>query len=515
MDRYAVYLRKSRADEESEKYEKMETLARHERTLLEHAKKLGISITKIYKEIVSGETISSRPEVLKLIEEVEAGLWRGVLVMEIERLARGDTIDQGIVARAFKNGNTKIITPIKTYDPNNEYDEEYFEFGLFMSRREYKTINRRIQRGRIASANEGKAIASTAPYGYEKIKLKNQKGYTWGINETEANVVKTIFNLYNSGFGMTDISNKLDQMGIIPRYTKTWSKSTISDILKNPVYMGKIRWGYRLEKKINKDNTTIVKREVNKNCIYVDGLHTPLISIEEFELSQQIRINNTKKCTKKNLTLQNPLSGLVYCQKCNQLMTRLGSNKKNNYDALKCPNRYCDNISAPIYLIENEIVNKLLKSFTKHKILIDKNILKSHNDNSENLSKIKKTLLEDVDKIKNQISKTYDLLETGIYTTDIFTERNKELSKKLEYLVASIEVIDNEIDKLNQTSQQEKILIPETIELLNLYEKLSNQKRKNELLKKIIDKVYYLKTIPNKRGSLDNANFSIDIITKI
>jgi DNA invertase Pin-like site-specific DNA recombinase len=42
-----------------------------------------------------------------------------------------------------------------------------------MSRREYKTINRRIQRGRLASANEGKAIASTAPYGYEKIKLKN------------------------------------------------------------------------------------------------------------------------------------------------------------------------------------------------------------------------------------------------------------------------------------------------------------------------------------------------------
>ena len=82
--------------------------------------------------------------------------------MEVERLARGDTIDQGIVAQTFKFSDTKIITPIKTYNPNNEFDEEYFEFGLFMSRREYKTINRRLQRGRMASVKDGKYVANKA-----------------------------------------------------------------------------------------------------------------------------------------------------------------------------------------------------------------------------------------------------------------------------------------------------------------------------------------------------------------
>lgn len=80
---------------------------------------------------------------------MESGSKKDVFVMEVERLARGDTIDQGIVAQTFKYSNTKIITPMKIYDPNNEYDEEYFEFGLFMPRREYKTTNRRLQRGRI------------------------------------------------------------------------------------------------------------------------------------------------------------------------------------------------------------------------------------------------------------------------------------------------------------------------------------------------------------------------------
>ena len=139
---YLIYLRKSRADQEAELRGEGETLARHEKALLELARRQHLPIADIYREVVSGETIASRPMMQQLLSEVEQGIWNGVLVMEVERLARGDTIDQGIVAQAFKLSDTKIITPIKTYDPNNEFDEEYFEFGLFMSRREYKTIKR-------------------------------------------------------------------------------------------------------------------------------------------------------------------------------------------------------------------------------------------------------------------------------------------------------------------------------------------------------------------------------------
>lgn len=133
-----IYLRKSRADREAEARGEGETLARHERILLDLAKKRGYNVGAIYREVVSGETISARPVMQQLLQEVEAGKWDGVLVVEVERLARGDTIDQGVVSRAFQFSNTLIITPMKTYDPNNEFDEEYFEFGLFMSRREFK-----------------------------------------------------------------------------------------------------------------------------------------------------------------------------------------------------------------------------------------------------------------------------------------------------------------------------------------------------------------------------------------
>ncbi len=162
---YCIYLRKSRADMDAEAHGEGETLARHEKALLELAKRQRLNITQIHREIVSGDTIAARPVMQQLLQEVEAGQWAGVLVMEVERLARGETIDQGIVAQSFRYSGTKIVTPLKTYDPMNEYDEEYFEFGLFMSRREYKTINRRLVRGREAASKEGKWASGSCPYG--------------------------------------------------------------------------------------------------------------------------------------------------------------------------------------------------------------------------------------------------------------------------------------------------------------------------------------------------------------
>ena len=191
----AIYLRKSRADREAEARGEGETLARHESILTELANHMGLVVEAVYKELVSGETIAARPKMQQLLLEVMQGKWESVMVMEVERLARGDTKDQGTVAEAFKFSGTKIITPAKTYDPNNEFDEEYFEFSLFMSRREYKTINRRIQTGRIAAFKDGWYIAGTAPYGYEKVKHKGDKGYTLPLREEGARIVMTTFQL--------------------------------------------------------------------------------------------------------------------------------------------------------------------------------------------------------------------------------------------------------------------------------------------------------------------------------
>lgn len=90
MEQYLIYLRKSRSDLEAEAHGEGETLSRHEHALLELAKRQHLNVTDIYREVVSGDTIAARPMMQRVLSEVEQGVWSGVLVMEVERLARGD-----------------------------------------------------------------------------------------------------------------------------------------------------------------------------------------------------------------------------------------------------------------------------------------------------------------------------------------------------------------------------------------------------------------------------------------
>ena len=91
---YCIYLRKSRADDNVGNQTTEDVLRRHENALLKLGRKMNLNITKIYREVVSGDTIASRPVVQEMLSAVENGCWDGVLVMEVERLARGDTIDR-------------------------------------------------------------------------------------------------------------------------------------------------------------------------------------------------------------------------------------------------------------------------------------------------------------------------------------------------------------------------------------------------------------------------------------
>ncbi|PGS81874.1 recombinase family protein, partial [Bacillus anthracis] len=129
-------LRKSRADLEAEARGEGETLAKHRTTLLKIAKEMNLNGLSVREEIVSGESLVKRPEMLALLEEIEDNKYDVVLCMDMDRLGRGGMKEQGIILETFKRSNTKIMTPRKTYDLNDEWDEEYSEFEAFMARKE-------------------------------------------------------------------------------------------------------------------------------------------------------------------------------------------------------------------------------------------------------------------------------------------------------------------------------------------------------------------------------------------
>ncbi len=518
-----AYLRKSRADRDAELRGEGETLKRHRELITEYADSLNIKIEKFYCEVVSGETIEARPVMQELLADVEAGMWEGVFVVEVERLARGNTKDQGIVAEAFQLSSTKIYTLTKIYDPNDEFDEEYFEFGLFMSRREYKTINRRLQRGRIASVKNGYYIASTAPYGYRKVKNKQDKGYTLEIIPEEAEVVRMVFEWYCKGelqpdgsylpIGTDRIASKLDRMGIKPAANSTWSRSTIGDMLRNITYTGKVCWGKKKEQKTYQDGALKKTRKDSEDYIVADGLHEAIIPDELFDKAAKMRSIRQKCTTPAKCTLQNPFSGIIHCRKCGALMTRLAPSPKNNYAKLKCPNKYCDNISSPLFLVEEQILLFLEDWLKTYELSSQEQSLPAHEEIAVKEKPLKK-LDEEITAYQSQLNKAFDLLERDIYTLEVFQQRHDYITNEIQALSQNRELLQSEISRLKAIQVKQEEFAPKVRKLLDTYQG-NTPKANNTILRELLENVLYEKKEPNRRGNLYNANFELNIFPRI
>lgn len=500
---YCIYLRKSRADVEAESHGEGETLAKHKRILLALAKKLKINITHIYQEIVSGDRISDRPEVMKLLGDVEEGKWKGVLVVEVERLARGDTVDQGMVAQAFKHSSTLIVTPNKTYDPNNEFDEEYFEFGLFMSRREYKTIKRRLQRGREASATEGNYIGTRPPYGYKL--AYNERGERYlEPNPEQADVVKMIFDWYVNGIeedgklidmGGVKISRRLQSMGI-PTYRQTtaWNFNVILQILRNEVYIGRIQWKKQTRvKTVTSDKKYLYIAKDKEDWIDVNGKHDAIISDEVFQRAAAKLKENLSNPTKEAFKVVNPMAGLIFCGKCSRAMVLKGFPKyrKTSGYSILCNNRYCDCKGSNFDIVEDRIiqtVDALLKQFKK----IGQRKTKDDN-NSRVHENLVQTLRNELVQLEAQKGTLFDYLERKIYDEETFFERSKNLTDRIQETQEKIKQSEAQLSDARNKERTQKDIIPSMQEALKLYKLSTDQQRKNGLMKSILARVEYVK----------------------
>ena len=133
-----------------------ETLSRHRQILERYCKDKRINVVEILEEVVSGESLGARPEMMRLLDMVGTGMYAGVVCMDIERLSRGSSLESGHIMQVLQVNSCKIITPGKTYDLQNDSDEQFTDMKFMFSRYELKTINKRLVRGRNQSASEGK-----------------------------------------------------------------------------------------------------------------------------------------------------------------------------------------------------------------------------------------------------------------------------------------------------------------------------------------------------------------------
>ncbi|MBX5436723.1 MAG: recombinase family protein [Alicyclobacillaceae bacterium] len=496
----AIYLRKSRADLEAEARGEGETLSKHRRTLMELAKRYHYDIEDIYEEIVSGERILDRPEMQRLLQNVRQGKYTAVLCMDIDRLGRGNMIDQGLIHEAFKTSETLIITPRKVYDLDDELDEEWSEFESFMARRELKIITRRLQRGRRESSREGRHVAKKPPYGY----LRGDDLRLYPDPET-APVVRMIFQLAADGYGILRIAKRLTKLGIPTPSGKTgWDRSSVEAILKNPVYRGHIVWG-RLQYRKRAAGGYDRKKADKTQWIVHPHAHEPLVDAETFRL-YETQLSQKPKVSDKR-ALSNPLASLVYCSQCGRSMRRLPRTNRP-HDMLLCVTPGCDTRGAVFDLVEERIIQSLSEILREFRF--DMGQFAHTRDASVDLQVLlgrRMQLQNNIEELNIQRGNLHDLLERKVYDVDTFQERNRIIGERIESAQAELAQLDAQIADTQRRIQRRHELGPRLATALDAYRAAETAKQKNDLLRSVVERIYYIR----KQNWTRQGQFELEI----
>lgn len=487
---YAMHLRKSRADLEAEARGEGESLARHRKTLQDLAQRLNLDVVAEYCEIISGDRLSERPEMQRLLKDVSAGLYDGVLDVEISRLTRGDLMDQGLILNTFKYSSTKIITPQHTYNLSEDWDEDHLTTDMMLYRREYKFIKRRLQAGRTSSATEG-LWQSPAPLGYKKVKIQRGKGWTLEPDPETVPIVRLIFDMYaNKKQGSSKIADQLNAMGSRTSKGNLWTADAIIKVSNNPVYIGKVRWNDRVSVTRIVDGQLVVKREKCETPIIADGKHPAIIPEEWWYAAQRTKQSHDLARTHNSKPTKNPLAGLVFCAHCGRSMIRkdnCGTKNGSTYAMLRCKTKDCPTKAIALSIVEQTIIDTLdtwVSIFSQP----DSHFAPSEDPRREAIE----TARANIEKLKAQRDRIFAAFEDGTYDAATFVKRRNDKDAEIETAHRALESLQDA--STLSTEQIIRLQLPAFQDALKLYRATSEPVEKNRILKTVVSRVVYKKT---------------------
>lgn len=521
-DEVLLYSRKSQSDDPSLTVE--EVLAKHERLLDKWAiDNLGgvVPESNKFREVVSGESLPGRPKINKVLRLIESPLYKAVLIVEPQRLTRGDSEDIGRIMKILKHTNTLVLTESRVYDLRDEYQWDALEIELRRGN-DYLKYYKKIQlRGKLLSLSKGNYISSVPPYGFEKIHVMDGKERCPTLKEKkeEADVVRMIFDLFvNHNYGRRRICNHLDSLGIKPPKKKHWAEGTIKVILSNVHYIGKVHWNWRKTVIEVEDGEFVKKRpytNVEEHLIY-EGRHDGIISEELFNAAQD-KIGKQPR-VKKNNKVRNPFAGLIYCRGCGRALIYKHAKTKDgkimSAPRLMCPDqKHCGTGSCLFDDMMERVSAILTDCIEDFEIRINSDAgdsIKLHNELIKNLEKKLEHLKA---KELSQWEKQSDPDPAQRMPPEIFKQLNEKLlAEKAEIQQALCKARESMPEPVNY--EDRIATFREALEALQ--DPAVEAELKNRLLKTCIERIEYKRdSIKWENGKRTQPPIELDVNLKV
>lgn len=377
----------------------------------------GWSLRKLYVDGGYSGGNTDRPALQQMLSAIHKGGVDAVVVYKLDRLSRSQKDTLTLIEDELLAHGTDFVSINENFDTSTPFGRAMIGILSVFAQLEKDQITERFTMGRIGRSKAGYYHGgSHPPTGYD------YKDGLLVVNEYEAMQVREIFSRFISGKSINSISRYLSE-----RYTTYWAPGKVLAILRNTVYIGKVHF-----------------RKVD-----YEGIHQPLISVEEFQAAAHLLEDASDRELKKTTAQKSPfranflLSSLIYCGRCgarysaNHGYYKCYSRSKSSRQFIKDPD--CKNDNWEIDRLDR-LVQQEIRGMISRPDLVDV-VAKAATDKHE-VKADRHAIQKRISEIDRQVSKLIDLYQVGSIPMETITQRINSISAERAQLQKQLDAPD-------------------------------------------------------------------------
>lgn len=457
----ALYCRLSRDDELAGE---SNSITNQKSILSKYAKENNFQNIKFFVDDGYSGTTFTRPAFMEIMELAEQGKIGIIIVKDHSRLGRNRLVVGQLLEEDFVRLNIRYIAIMDNIDGSKGLND-FLPIQDWFNEMHAKNTSQKVRAVLKNKGESGISLSNNVPYGYKKDENDKTK---WLVDETSAEVVKEIFNLFIQGHGTFEIARILRERKILTpseynssistnsnnqEYQYKWCGITVAGILDRQEYIGDTV-NFKSTTRSYKDKTRVnlpkEDRKIFKNT------HEPIIDEYTWNIAKQLR-NNRKKRAKSGK--KSIFSGLLFCYDCGKKMyfqsPVVDLRNKDHYrcssykhDTSACSSHYISDDALKSIVLENiQRVISYMKDYED--LFIQEQLAKSTQDELKQISKNRKEL----EKSKNRVIEIdslfmhiYEDNVSGKISDDKFRNLSYNYDKEQQKLKLKIEQLSKDIE---------------------------------------------------------------------
>ena len=495
----ALYCRLSRDDELAGE---SNSITNQKSILSKYAKDNNFQNIKFFVDDGYSGTTFTRPAFMEMMELAESGKIKTIIVKDHSRLGRNRLVVGQLLEEDFVRLNIRYIAIMDNIDSSKGLND-FLPIQDWFNEMHAKNTSQKVRAVLKNKGESGISLANNVPYGYKKDEIDKTK---WLVDETSAEIVKEIFNLFIQGHGTFEIARILRERKVLTpseynlsistnstnqEYQYKWCGTTVAGILDRQEYIGDTV-NFKSTTRSYKDKTRInlpkEDRKIFKNT------HEPIIDEYTWNITKQLR-NSRKKRAKSGK--KSIFSGLLFCNDCGKKMyfqsPVVDLKNKDHYrcssykhDTSACSSHYISDDALQSIVLENvQRVISYMKDYED--LFVQEQLAKSTQDELKQISRNKKEL----EKAKNRVLEIDNLFMhiyednvSGKITDDRFRNLSFNYDKEQQELKTKIEQLSKDIENTEKKDTD----ITQFISNVKKYTEIDHLTAEilNELIEKIV-----------------------------